>query len=127
MVLSKEELERYNRQIILKKWGVEGQEKLKASKVTVMGVGGLGCPVSLYLAAAGVGTIVLVDEGTFELSNLNRQILGWTKDVGRLKTESTSEKLKAINPNIEVVTISERIDKKNVEKLASLSDCLLTL
>lgn len=125
MVLSAEELERYDRQMIMEGWGVEGQEKLKDSKVVVIGVGGLGCPISLYLAAAGVGTLVLVDEGKFELSNLNRQILGWTNDIGRLKVESTAEKLRNLNPNVDVETISEKVDEENVPQFISDSDAVV--
>ena len=89
MSLPKEFSERYDRQIRL--FGVEGQEKLRNSKVLVAGVGGLGCASSLYLAAAGVGKLVLVDFGEVELSNLNRQILYRTSDVGRPKVEAASE------------------------------------
>jgi len=125
LVLSAEELERYNRQMIIEGWGVEGQEKLKASKVVVVGVGGLGCPASLYLAAAGVGTLVLIDEGRFELSNLNRQILGWTTDVGCLKAECAAEKLRELNPNVNVEAMSDRIDEENVAEIISESDVVV--
>lgn len=104
---------------------MDGQERLKASKVVVVGVGGLGCPVSLYLAAAGVGTLVLIDEGRFELSNLNRQILGSTKDVGRLKAESAAEKLRALNPNVNMKVVSERVDEENLAKFISGSDVVV--
>lgn len=125
MVLSTDELERYDRQMIIKGWGRDGQEKLKTSKVTVVGVGGLGCPVSIYLTAAGVGTLVLVDEGRFELSNLNRQILGWTEDVGRLKVESAAEKLRALNPNVDIKALSERVEDNNVAEFISDSDVVV--
>jgi adenylyltransferase/sulfurtransferase len=125
LVLSTDELERYDRQMMIEGWGLEGQEKLKNSSVAVVGVGGLGCPASLYLAAAGVGTLLLIDEGRFELSNLNRQILGWTKDIGRLKTEGAAEKLRALNPKLDVVTISRRVDGGNVLEIISSSDAVV--
>ncbi|RLE94342.1 MAG: adenylyltransferase, partial [Thermoprotei archaeon] len=96
MTLSKEELERYNRQIMV--WGIEAQEKLKKSTVLVVGAGGLGSAVSLYLAAAGVGRLIMVDPQEVELSNLNRQVLHWTPDIGRQKVESAKEKLEKLNP-----------------------------
>ena len=125
MVLSADELERYDRQMMIEGWGVGGQERLKASQVAVVGMGGLGCPVSLYLAAAGVGTLVLIDEGRFELSNLNRQILGWVEDIGRLKAESAAEKIRALNPDIDVKAVSEVVDEDNAEELLSDSDAVV--
>lgn len=125
MVLSADELERYDRQMMIEGWGVGGQERLKASQVAVVGAGGLGCPVSLYLAAAGVGTLVLIDEGRFELSNLNRQILGWVEDIGRLKSESAAEKIRALNPDVDVKAVSEVVDEDNAEELLSNSDAVV--
>lgn len=125
MALSPDELERYDRQIMMEGWGVEGQERLKASKVAVVGLGGLGCPASLYLAAAGVGTLVLMDGERFELSNLNRQVLGWSEDVGRLKAESAAEKLRALNPNVNVETVCERVDEGNAAEVLSDSDAVV--
>jgi len=125
LVLSADELERYDRQMMIEGWGVGGQERLKASQVAVVGMGGLGCPVSLYLAAAGVGTLVLIDEGRFELSNLNRQILGWVEDIGRLKAESAAEKIRALNPDIDVKAVSEVVDEDNAEELLSDSDAVV--
>ena len=125
MVLSADELERYDRQMMIEGWGVGGQERLKASQVAVVGVGGLGCPVSLYLAAAGVGTLVLIDEGRFELSNLNRQILGWGEDIGRLKAESAAEKIRALNPDVDVKAVSEVVDEDNAAELLSDSDAVV--
>ena len=91
--LTPSELERYDRQMMIKGWGVEGQKKLKKSKIVVMGVGGLGSPVSIYLAVGGVGHLVLVDKDKPDLSNMNRQILHWEKDIGRDKAISAKEKL----------------------------------
>lgn len=100
--LSKDELIRYRRQTMIRGWGAEGQRKIKAAKVAVVGVGGLGCPASLYLAAAGVGSLRIIDCDSVELSNLNRQILHWTSDVDRAKVESAAVKLPQINPGVSV-------------------------
>ena len=123
MSLPKEFLERYDRQIRL--FGVEGQEKLRNSKVLVAGVGGLGCASSLYLAAAGVGKLVLVDFGEVELSNLNRQILYRTSDVGRLKVEAASERLRELNPDVEVEGLRVRIGEDNVSELVGMVDLVV--
>lgn len=106
--LTPEELERYDRQ--LRVWGVEAQERLRRSTALVVGVGGLGSPVAMYLAAAGVGRLVLVDPEVVELSNLNRQVLHWTTDLGRAKVESAAEKLRKLNPHVEVVAVRRRIE-----------------
>jgi molybdopterin/thiamine biosynthesis adenylyltransferase len=106
--LTPEELERYDRQ--LRVWGVEAQERLRRSTALVVGVGGLGSPVAMYLAAAGVGRLVLVDPEVVELSNLNRQVLHWTTDLGRAKVESAAEKLRRLNPHVEVVAVRRRIE-----------------
>ena len=115
--LSKEELERYHRQIMINDWGEEGQLKLKEAKVTVAGAGGLGNPASLYLAAAGVGRITIIDNDCYELSNLNRQVLGWQKDIGRPKVDAAREKLCALNPDINVEALKTEITAKNVRDL----------
>lgn len=99
-----EQLERYSRHILLADVGVEGQEKLLNARVLIVGAGGLGCPIALYLAAAGVGTIGIVDNDTVEISNLQRQIAHFTKDIGVAKVESAKEKMLAINPDVEVIT-----------------------
>jgi len=125
LIFSDDELKRYDRQMMIDGWGIKGQEKLKASKVTIVGVGGLGCPVSIYLAAAGVGKLVLIDSGRFELSNLNRQILGWTDDVGRLKVESAKEKLRALNPGIDIIAVNKFIEEENVDELISKSNVVV--
>ncbi len=113
MRLSPSELERYERQMLISGWGIEGQKKLKAAKVAVAGIGGLGCLASLYLAAAGIGKIILVDKGKFKLNNLNRQILCWQRDVGKFKAEVAKEKLEALNPGIEVEAVVAEITKDN--------------
>ncbi len=116
-MLSELEAIRYDRQIIIKEWGIKGQHRLKRSTVTVVGVGGLGSPISIYLAAAGVGRLRLVDQGEYELSNLNRQILGWTRDIGVLKVKAAAWKLNMLNPHVEVETINEKLDESNVERI----------
>lgn len=98
-------------------WGEEGQIKLKKANVVVAGVGGLGCPVSLYLAAAGVGRILLIDNERFELSNLNRQILGFQKDIGNLKVKAAKEKLKALNHEIHISIKGLQITRENICEL----------
>jgi adenylyltransferase/sulfurtransferase len=115
--LSSSELERYHRQMMISGWGEEGQLLLKAAKVVVVGVGGLGCPVSLYLAAAGVGEIVLVDSESFELSNLNRQVLGWERDIGRDKVEAAGEKLSGFNPEVTVIEKRTEVTTDNIDEL----------
>jgi molybdopterin/thiamine biosynthesis adenylyltransferase len=113
--LSRAELERYDRQMMMPDWGEEGQKRLKSAKVVVAGSGGLGCPASLYLAAAGVGELVIIDKDAFELSNLNRQILGWQRDVGRAKAAAAAEKLRALNPEIAVNPLVVEITEDNVQ------------
>lgn len=111
--LSNEEIARYSRHLLLPEIGVEGQKKLKAAKVLVVGTGGLGSPLALYLAAAGVGTIGLVDFDFVEESNLQRQIIHGVKDVGRPKVASAKDRLKSINPYINIVTYNESLSSKN--------------
>src|ERR1043165_9314313 len=102
MPLSDKELERYARHIVLREVGGPGQARLRAAKVLVIGAGGLGSPVILYLADAGVGTIGVVGFDTVSLSNLQRQIAHRTADVGRLKTDSAADAARAINPGVEI-------------------------
>lgn len=125
MSLSPSELERYNRQMLISGWGLEGQRKLKASKVIVAGLGGLGCPASLYLAAAGIGKIVLVDKGEFKLSDLNRQILCWQSDFGRFKAEVAKEKLEALNPEIELEARVAEITKDSTSDVIGDADIIV--
>src|ERR1700759_3840590 len=102
--LTEEEIERYARHIVLREVGGVGQARLKAARVLVVGAGGLGSPVILYLAAAGVGTIGIVNDDTVALSNLQRQIAFATKDVGRHKTDAASDTARAINPEVRIET-----------------------
>jgi tRNA A37 threonylcarbamoyladenosine dehydratase len=102
MTLSQDDLQRYSRQILLPGIGVEGQARLKAAKVLIIGVGGLGCPAALYLAAAGIGRIGLVDDDRVSFSNLQRQILYDTEATGQKKVVEAKERLKALNPSIQI-------------------------
>jgi molybdopterin/thiamine biosynthesis adenylyltransferase len=110
---TEEQIHRYARHIILPEVGGEGQRKLLDAKVLIVGAGGLGSPVALYLAAAGVGTIGLADFDEVDITNLQRQILHTSRNVGRPKTESGAEMLNAINPDTNVVQIDERLDSSN--------------
>ncbi len=115
--------EKYIRQIML--FGEEGQEKLKKAKVLVAGAGGLGSPISTYLAVAGVGKIILADFDSVELSNLNRQFLHHEKDVGREKIKSAEEKLLSLNPEIKVETIREKITDENAGSVVPPCDLII--
>ncbi|MGB9927096.1 MAG: HesA/MoeB/ThiF family protein [Methanosarcina sp.] len=117
------EREKYSRQILL--FGEEGQEKLRKAKVLVAGAGGLGSPISTYLAIAGIGKIILVDFDTVDLSNLNRQFLHHEKDLGRAKVESAKEKLLAMNSGIEVEIIQEKLTEANIEALIPECDIIV--
>ena len=110
---SEEQIQRYSRHILLQDVGVEGQEKIMNARVLVVGAGGLGAPVSLYLAAAGVGHIGIIDADVVDLSNLQRQVIHFTKDVGKPKVESAKEKILAINPDVKVETYREFLYSDN--------------
>ena len=110
---TEEELTRYSRHILLKDVGVEGQEKIREAKVLVIGAGGLGAPVAIYLAAAGIGTIGIVDGDVVDLSNLQRQIIHTTPDVGRPKVQSAKETMQAINPSVKVVAYQDFLRADN--------------
>jgi len=122
-MLTENELKRYERQIRI--FGVDGQERLKNAKVFVAGAGGLGSAISIYLAAAGIGRIRIVDHEKIELSNLNRQILHCDEDVGREKAASAEEKLKKINPDVSLEAISETIEENNVLELVGDFDLIV--
>lgn len=115
--LNKDEYARYSRHLILPEVGLEGQRKLKAAKVLMIGTGGLGSPLGLYLAAAGVGTIGLVDFDVVDESNLQRQIIHGTKDVGRPKIESARDRLNDINPNVKIETFETMLTSENALRL----------
>lgn len=116
-MLSKRELARYKRQILIPEWTQSGQENLKKARILVAGAGGLGSAILTYLAVAGVGKIRVIDGDIVELSNLNRQVLHSDKDIGRSKVDSAKEKLEALNPDISVEAIKEIITKDNVFEL----------
>ena len=115
--LSREELQRYSRHLIMPEVGLDGQKKLKAARVLCVGAGGLGSPLALYLVAAGVGTLGLVDFDAVDSSNLQRQILHGTKDVGRPKLESAAERLRDVNPNVKIVPHQVRLSSDNALNL----------
>jgi len=115
--LGPEEIKRYSRHLILSEVGMEGQQKLKAAKVLCIGAGGLGSPVAMYLAAAGVGTIGIVDFDTVDMSNLQRQILHGTSDIGRPKLQSAKDTLKELNPHVNVVTHEVALSSANALEL----------
>lgn len=117
MTLAKEELQRYHRHLILPEVGREGQEKLKQAKVLCIGAGGLGSPLALYLAAAGVGRLGLVDFDVVDASNLQRQILYSTENVGASKLASAKKRLQGLNPHVEVVLHEERLSSANALEL----------
>jgi len=120
-----EEIERYSRQILLQQVGGKGQEKLLASKVLLVGAGGLGSPASMYLAAAGVGTIGLIDGDKVDLTNLQRQIVHFTDDIGTPKVESAAAKLKAINPAVNVETYEALALADNILGIVSRYDFII--
>ena len=113
MNLNEEQIERYSRHIILQGVGGEGQEKLLNGKVLIIGAGGLGAPVALYLAAAGVGHIGIIDADVVDISNLQRQVIHFTPDIGRPKVESAKEKMNLINPDVKVTTYYDLFTKDN--------------
>jgi len=117
MSFSETELERYARHIVLREVGGTGQAKIKAAKVLVVGAGGLGSPVILYLAAAGVGTIGIVDFDAVSLSNLQRQIAHHTADIGRLKTDSARDSANAINPNVKIESFKTKLTPENAAEI----------
>lgn len=122
MALSSDEIERYARHLVLREVGGPGQQKLARARVLLVGVGGLGSPLALYLAAAGVGTIGIVDDDAVSLSNLQRQVLHGTPDVGRPKTESANEALRRVNPNVTVEAHPFRLDAGNALGLVAAYD-----
>jgi molybdopterin/thiamine biosynthesis adenylyltransferase len=120
-----ETAERYSRHILLKEVGVAGQMKLSKGRVLIIGAGGLGSPAAMYLAAAGVGTIGIADADAVELSNLQRQIIHSTEDIGKQKTLSAKQTLNALNPSVEVVTHNFYVDSKNIVDLIKDYDFII--
>lgn len=121
MTFSNDEIERYARHLMLAEIGGPGQQRLKAARIALVGLGGIGAPASLYLAAAGVGTLRLIDDDAVALSNLQRQILFQTTDVDRPKVEVGAERLTALNPYVRIEPLAERLTVENVTTL--LADC----
>ena len=124
-MLTKGELARYDRQIIIEGFGDKGQEKLKRAKVVIAGAGGLGSPISLYLAAAGVGMIRIIDHDSVERSNLNRQVLHWDENIGQKKAESARQKLQRLNQDVKIEAIEETITEANVSQLVAGFDLIV--
>ncbi|MFC3052222.1 HesA/MoeB/ThiF family protein [Kordiimonas pumila] len=122
MEFTDEQLERYARHIILKEVGGEGQKALLDARVLVVGAGGLGSPLLLYLAAAGVGNLGIIDNDTVELSNLQRQVIHTTPDVGKAKVRSAAEKITALNPDVKLDLYEERLTSENAAKIIGAYD-----
>ena len=124
-MLSDSEIDRYQRHILLPEIGGAGQQRLKAARVALVGMGGLGHPVAQYLAAAGVGTLALIDDDRVSLSNLQRQILFTDKDLGQPKVEVAAKVLRAINPHIDVRAIDQRVSQENAADLLAGYDVVV--
>ncbi|MGV7030346.1 HesA/MoeB/ThiF family protein [Methylobacterium symbioticum] len=122
MALAPEEIERYARHLVLREVGGPGQAKLKAARVLVIGAGGLGAPLIQYLAAAGIGTLGVVDDDTVSLSNLQRQVIHGTPDLGRPKVESAADAVARLNPHVRFVAHAERITAETAASLAAQYD-----
>jgi len=124
-MLTPSERERYDRQILIREFGQEGQGKLKRSRVVIAGAGGLGSPIAFYLTAAGIGMIRIVDHDRVALSNLNRQVLHGEEDVGRKKVDSARAKLRNLNSTVEIQAIAETITEGNVSELVGDCDAIV--
>jgi len=124
-LLSRSEFKRYDRQIMIDGFGEEGQERLKKTKVLVAGIGGLGSSAAIYLTAAGVGKIRMIDHDKVELSDLNRQILHWDGDIGKEKVSSAKEKLERLNPDVQIESIKEKITEDNILGLVADYDIIV--
>ena len=123
--LTEDQIYRYSRNILLPEIGGVGQERLLRSKVFCIGAGGLGSPIALYLAAAGVGTIGIADSDQVDITNLQRQVLHYTDDIGRPKTVSAREKLQKLNPDVNVIVYEESIKKNNIREIIKGYDIIL--
>lgn len=125
MTLSAQEIERYARHVVLKEVGGPGQQKLKAARVLVVGAGGIGSPALLYLAAAGIGEITVIDDDTVSLSNLQRQVIHFTEDVGRPKAESAASAIARLNPHVKITPLNKRLNAANALDLIAANDVVL--
>lgn len=123
--ITEDDLERYDRQIMIDGFGEEGQKELKSTRALIAGAGGLGSPASIYLAVAGIGELRIVDDDVVELNNLNRQTLYREKDVGKSKAEVAEEVLKSYNEDIEIEGIKEKITDDNIDRLAAGCDLIV--
>ncbi len=123
--MNDQQLLRYSRHILLDEIGIEGQERLLAARVLVIGAGGLGSPAAFYLASAGVGSITLVDNDTVDLTNLQRQILHNTERIGQAKAVSGQMTMQALNPGIDVVALQERVEGERLQQLVSAANVVL--
>lgn len=122
MDFTEEQIQRYSRHILLQDVGVEGQEKINNGKVLIVGAGGLGAPIALYLAAAGVGTIGIIDGDVVDLSNLQRQVIHFTPDVNKPKVISAKEKINLINPDVKVITYHQLLTAENALEIINNYD-----
>ena len=123
--LSNNEIKRYSRHLIMPEVGLDGQKKLKAAKILLVGTGGLGSPLGMYLAAAGIGTLGLVDYDVVEFNNLQRQVVHGVSTVGKLKVDSAKARLLDINPEINVVTYNELFTSENALEIAKDYDVII--
>lgn len=124
-MMTDEELLRYSRQILLPQLDVDGQEKLRAATVLIVGLGGLGSPVSLYLAAAGVGRLIMVDHDTVDLSNLQRQIAHQTSSIGKAKVESAADSARRLNPHCDIVPVTDKLEDSNAQRWVEQADVIV--
>lgn len=123
--MNDEQLLRYSRQIMLPQWDIRGQDKILNSRVLIVGLGGLGCPVAMYLAAAGVGQLVLADFDEVDLSNLQRQIAHGSADIGTFKVVSAQQSLEQLNETVEIFTITEHLDEMKLHEQVALADVVV--
>ena len=123
--MNDDQLLRYSRHILLDDIGIEGQDRLRAAHAVVVGAGGLGSPAAIYLAVSGIGRITLVDDDTVDLTNLQRQILHGTPDIGAAKVESGARALARLNPDVDVTTMARRVDAADLAALAAAADVVL--
>lgn len=124
-MLTDKQLLRYNRQILMPHFDITGQESLLAARVLVVGLGGLGCPAALYLAAAGVGKLVLADGDAVELSNLQRQVAHSDADIGRNKAESVAATIAGLNPDVEVQVLPQHLEADTMDQLVACADLVV--
>jgi len=125
MKFTKKQIDRYSRQIILKKIGAAGQKKLLKSSVLIIGVGGLGSPIAIYLAALGIGKIGIVDKDNIEISNLSRQIIFTTNDLKKNKSSTAISKLRKINPDLQLQSFNKKLTKQNINQVAKNFDLIV--